>query len=100
MLRCDPNGTSPNGSNANGSNESAGPNYTTFGGNLPSGLAGYLEELMFSAPQGGNNYWEIDDIQFSPVVIPEPSTAALLVLGLLAFSGSLRLVQRPKRSAS
>jgi hypothetical protein len=64
---------------------STGPNYTTYGGNIPLGLAGHLEQLMFSAPQGGNNYWKIDDIQFSPQSIPEPGMPGLLALAALLF---------------
>src|SRR5262249_5063283 len=64
-----------------------GPNYAMYGGNIPSGLAGQIEQLMFSTPtDGGNNYWEIDDIQFSSSAIPEPSAFGLLALGGLFFS--------------
>lgn len=63
------------------------PNYTLYGGNVPSPLAGQIEQLTFSAPtDGGNNYWEIDDIQFSPSAVPEPSVLGLSALGGLFFA--------------
>ena len=65
---------------------STGPNYTVYGGNIPSGLAGQSEQLMFSALTGVNNIWTIDDIQFSPSAVPEPSTLGLLALGALAIA--------------
>jgi hypothetical protein len=61
-----------------------GPNYTMYGGNV-SAFAGQTEQLEFSAPEGynENNYWNIDNIQFSPSAIPEPSQFALGALGAL-----------------
>lgn len=64
---------------------SVGPNYTTYGGNISSTLDGQTEQLTFSAAAGDNNYWEIDDIQFSPSSVPEPSEFALLALGALSL---------------
>jgi PEP-CTERM motif len=65
---------------------STGPNYTLYGGIIPSALAGQIEQLKFSAhPDGGNNCWEVDDIQFSSSSIPEPSVFGLLALGGLFF---------------
>ena len=64
---------------------STGPDYSMYGGNIPAGLAGQLEPLTFTAPQGENNYWEIDDIQFSQSSVPEPGILGLLVLGGLFF---------------
>lgn len=68
---------------------STGPNYTLYGGNIPSAFAGQSEQLTFSALQGGNNYWEIDDIQFSPSPVPEPTSLAVAAFGALLF-GSRR----------
>jgi hypothetical protein len=68
------------------------PNYTLYGGNI-IGYAGQSKQLEFSALNGENNYWEIDDIQFSPSPIPEPG-----VLGLSAV-GSLMLACRRWRTA-
>lgn len=64
---------------------STGANYTLYGGNI-SVFAGQSEQLMFSALTG-ENFWNIDDIQFSSSPIPEPDEFALTVLGglLLGF---------------
>lgn len=72
---------------------SIGPNYTLYGGNIPLGIAGQNAELEFYAPYGVNNYWELDDIQFSSSPVPEPSTLALSALCGLA------LVCRRRRKA-
>jgi len=73
------------GQNIAFSTVSTGPNYSTYGGNIPADLAGQVEPLTFTAPQGENNYWEIDDIQFSPSPVPEPGVLGLLTLGGLFF---------------
>lgn len=57
---------------------SAGPNYTLYGGDI-SAFAGQIEQLTFTALQGVNNYWEIDDIQF----VPEPSVFVLFSVCVL-----------------
>jgi PEP-CTERM motif len=63
-----------------------GPNRTTlYGGNIPAAFAGQSEQLTFSALEGINNAWEIDDIQFSPSSVPEPSIFGLFALGGLFF---------------
>jgi hypothetical protein len=69
---------------------STGPNYTLFGGDV-SAFAGQIAQLTFSALQGGANNWTLDNIQFSPSAVPEPSTLALgalvtLLLGFRRFS--------------
>lgn len=63
---------------------STGSNYTLYGGSIPAGLAGQSAQLVFSAP-AGENFWNIDDIQFSTSPVPEPSSFALLGLGVLLF---------------
>jgi len=74
---------------------SAGPRYTLYAGNIPSGLAGQGEELMFATPLGVNNYWDIDDIQFSPVAVPEPTTVGLLGLVTLSLYWHTRRFNHP-----
>ncbi|MGD0251556.1 MAG: PEP-CTERM sorting domain-containing protein [Verrucomicrobiota bacterium] len=64
---------------------SSGSNYTLYGGDV-SAFAGQNAQLMFSALEGINNAWNIDDIQFSPSSVPEPSEFALTALGALFFS--------------
>jgi hypothetical protein len=44
--------------------------------------AGQIRELTFFAAPGANNYWEIDNIQFSSSPVPEPSVLALFAGGL------------------
>jgi hypothetical protein len=66
-----------------------GPNFTLYGGNIPITLAGQVEQLAFSVPNGvgGNNAWNLDSIVFSPSLIPEPGALQILALG-----GSLLLL--------
>jgi hypothetical protein len=64
-----------------------GPNYTLFGGDISS-FAGQVGELRLTtlAPLGPDV--GLDDIQFSPYVIPEPNTLALVRFALpLALLG-------------
>jgi hypothetical protein len=61
-----------------------GSNYTLYGGDV-SAFSGQSKQLVFSALAGDNNYWEIDDIQFSQTAIPEPSEFVLAALGALLF---------------
>jgi hypothetical protein len=66
---------------------SNGTNYTLYGGDI-SQFAGQTGELRFTSlpsplyptPQSGGL---LDDISFSPMVIPEPSTLALMTFGLI-----------------
>lgn len=57
-------------------------NYNLYAADISS-FANQIQTLTFSALNGNNNYWTIDDIQFSPTAIPEPSTLALAALGTL-----------------
>ena len=63
---------------------STGPNYTVYAGDV-SAYAGQVAQLSFSAPNGANNYWEFDGIQFSSAPVPEPSTYAILALCVFIF---------------
>jgi len=63
---------------------STSPNYTMYGGDI-SAFAGQVKQLMFTAPQGANNYWTIDDIQFSVNPVPEPATCGLILCGAAVF---------------
>ena len=58
---------------------STGPNYTVYGGDI-SAFAGQIAQLTFNTPQGNNNYWELDDIQFSSSPVPEPSVWSLIII--------------------
>jgi PEP-CTERM motif len=65
--------------------------YTLYGGDI-SAFAGLMEELKISALPGTFGF-TLDDIQFSPSVVPEPSVFGLLALGGLFF-GSCRRIRR------
>jgi hypothetical protein len=72
------------GQNISFSAISTGSDYTMYGGNISSALDGQSEQLIFNAPaESGNNFWEIDDIQFSASPVPEPSILGLVALGSL-----------------
>ncbi len=59
---------------------SIGPNYTTYAGDV-SAFEGHVEQLSFDAPLGINNYWTLDDIQFSTSPVPEPGALSLILCG-------------------
>jgi hypothetical protein len=61
-----------------------GPNGVQYGADI-SAFAGQTGQLLFTAPPNGGDF--LDNIQFSPNVIPEPSMWALMLCGarLLAF---------------
>ena len=72
---------------------STGANYTLYGGNIPLAFAGQSEQLMFSALEG-ENFWNIDDIQFSPSSVPEPG-----ILSMLGICASLLCLGRVNTNA-
>jgi len=57
-----------------------GPNYTLYGGNIAA-FAGQVEQLTFAAPAGVNYDWELDDVQFSSLPVPEPGSSSVLGIG-------------------
>ena len=61
---------------------SSGPNYTLYGADI-SRFAGQTASLTFLSP----SLDFIDDIEFSPQVIPEPSSLALCLCGGLLLGG-------------
>lgn len=69
---------------------STGTGFIEYGGSIPPGLAGQNAELVFTAPTRltTDNDWEIDDIQFSPIAIPEPSLLSLIVLSGISLWAS------------
>jgi hypothetical protein len=67
-------------------------NYTLYGGNIPSSLAGQDATLSITEPAPTTPFpteLELDDIIFSPSSIPEPSELALAAMGAL-FLGFCR----------
>jgi len=65
----------------------SGSAYNEYGGSIPTALAGQSAELVFSALRTtvAGNDWEIDNIQFSPVAIPEPSSLSVIALSAIGF---------------
>jgi hypothetical protein len=63
---------------------STGANYTLYEADI-SAFAGQTATLSFSALQDLTFYngWTIDNIQFSPLAVPEPGELALAALGTL-----------------
>jgi hypothetical protein len=64
--------------------------YTLYSASIPAGFAGQSEQLAFSALEGNNNYWTLDDIQFSTSSVPEPSALGLSALGGLFLAWRCR----------
>ncbi len=61
-------------------------NYTLYGANIPSGLSGQTEQLTFSALAENDNFWTIDDVQFSATPVPEPNSFVFFGLGGLLMA--------------
>jgi hypothetical protein len=74
-----------------------GPNYTLYGADV-SGFAGQTATLAISASRGSGLV--IDDIQFSPLAIPEPTFLALTCSAGLAFAVRLRRMTRRRNSGT
>lgn len=63
-------------------------NYTLYGGNIPSNLAGQSQTLSLIEPPPTGvppSIAVLDDIQFSPSAVPEPNAFALFALGALSL---------------
>jgi hypothetical protein len=63
---------------------STGPNYTLYGADV-SAFSGQTVELRFGAVGGvvGGNNWNLDNISFSNLPVPEPGVFGLCALGAL-----------------
>jgi hypothetical protein len=73
-------------------------NYTLYGGDISS-FAGLVETLSFTEPPPPSgmtppSFLYLDDIVFSPQVVPEPSIFALFALGAIFISGLSHRRQR------
>lgn len=64
---------------------SVGSDYNVYGANIPSAMDGQLEELTFSCFGVGSGLVVLDDIDFSPISVPEPPEYALIGLGAILF---------------
>jgi hypothetical protein len=65
---------------------SEGTNDYLFGANIPADLDGQSEALTFGCFGLGSGGVVLDNIQFSPASVPEPTECALIGLGVLFFS--------------
>ncbi|HUA65395.1 MAG TPA: PEP-CTERM sorting domain-containing protein [Alphaproteobacteria bacterium] len=77
---------------------STGPNYTVYGANIPAALDGQMETLDLFL-NGGQSL--LDNIEFSPLSVPEPSEWALIgigtiLLGIRRFSEMTQIEKRQK----
>lgn len=72
------------------------PSYTLYGGDVSS-FAGQVETLRFTEPPSGvipPSSVLLDDIVFSPQVVPEPTVFVLSALGALLFGRRIQGRQR------
>jgi hypothetical protein len=68
-----------------------------YGVNIPPGLAGTTATLRFYAEgMEAAPFLVLDDIQFSPVTIPEPATLALASIGTFALTAIGRRSKAPR----
>lgn len=63
---------------------SQGPDYDVYGANIPTDLEGQMESLTFLIQ--GPAQTLLDNIEFSPVSVPEPPAYPLICLGAVVFS--------------
>ena len=75
---------------------STGPDYTVYGATIPAGMDGQLESLVFGCQLGSGGV-VLDNIEFSPMSVPEPGVFALIGLGAILL-GSLRLCRSIPRA--
>jgi len=75
---------------------SLGSTYTEYGGSIPAALAGQIAELTFTVPTRNEvNNWEIDNIQFSPISIPEPTFTSLVAAAAICLWASGKWFNHP-----
>jgi hypothetical protein len=68
-----------------------------YGVNIPPGLAGTTATLKFyAAGELLSAFLVLDDIQFSPVAIPEPATLGLAAISALALMAVGRSAKKPR----
>ena len=74
-----------------------GPNYSTYGGDIPPLFAGLQAVLSFTESPNSNPNSTIflDNIRFSDQQAPEPTTLGLLALGVLILGGQMRIGRSP-----
>jgi hypothetical protein len=64
--------------------------YSVYGANIPDGLDGQIEGLTLACQGVGSGMVILDNVEFSPTSVPEPSEFTFIGLGAVLFG----LVQR------
>jgi hypothetical protein len=59
--------------------------YSVYGANIPDGLDGQIEGLTLACQGVGSGMVILDNVEFSPTSVPEPSEFALAGLGVILF---------------
>jgi hypothetical protein len=84
------------GQNLSYSALSDGPDHIVYGANIPAGIDGQMEELMFSCQGAGSGNALLDNIEFSTMSVPEPGEWTMIGLGVVLFGVWTRKQQRWK----
>jgi hypothetical protein len=71
---------------------SQGPGYNVYGANIPADMARQTETLTFDIEGPADS--RLDNMQFLPTSVPEPSECALIGLGAVLFGFCRRCKQR------
>jgi hypothetical protein len=64
---------------------SEGPDYSIYGANIPSSLDGQTEALAFACEGPGSGNVLLDNIEFSPMSVPEPGPYGLIGVGVVLY---------------
>jgi hypothetical protein len=59
--------------------------YSVYGANIPAGLDGQVEGLTLACQGAGSGLVTLDNIEFSPMSVPEPSEFTFIGLGAVLF---------------
>jgi hypothetical protein len=59
--------------------------YSVYGANIPAGLDGQVEGLTLACQGAGSGAVILDNIEFSPMSVPEPSEFTFIGLGAVLF---------------
>jgi hypothetical protein len=59
--------------------------YSVYGANIPAGLDGQVEGLTLACQGAGSGLVVLDNIEFSPTSVPEPSKFTFIGLGAVLF---------------
>jgi hypothetical protein len=59
--------------------------YSVYGANIPAGLDGQVEGLTLACQGAGSGLVILDEIEFSPMSVPEPTEFTFIGLGAVLF---------------